>query len=145
MHAMVLNSAGEPPRFDGNRPLQDPCPHEVQLCVHAGGICRTDLHIIDGELTKPKLPLILGDEIVATVEAVGREVEHLAIGMRVGVPWLAGRAGSACIAGAGAKISVIALGSRAISSMAAIYALYTFDNDFPAIDQCSNETPTIDS
>src|SRR6185312_15323465 len=65
-----------------------PGPREVLLRVHACGVCRTDLHIVDGELTDPKLPLVPGHEIVATVEVCGADVETLQPGMRVGVPWL---------------------------------------------------------
>ena len=69
-----------------------PKPHpgsgQVRLKVSACGVCRTDLHIFDGELTKPKLPLVLGHEIVARVDAIGASVTNLKIGMRVGVPWL---------------------------------------------------------
>jgi propanol-preferring alcohol dehydrogenase len=85
---MVFNAAGEPLRLDEHKSLRDLAPHEVLLRVHACGVCRTDLHIVDGELTSPKLPLVPGHEIVATVEAIGRQVENLTIGMRVGVPWL---------------------------------------------------------
>jgi propanol-preferring alcohol dehydrogenase len=60
----------------------------VLLKIHACGVCRTDLHILDGELTQPKLPLVPGHEIVATVTAVGAGVSDLKIGERVGVPWL---------------------------------------------------------
>ena len=88
MRAMVLNAAGEPLRLDEHKPLRDLGPREVKLRVHACGVCRTDLHIIDDELTSPKLPLVPGHEIVATVETKGRQVDRLAVGMRVGVPWL---------------------------------------------------------
>ena len=58
------------------------------LRVHACGVCRTDLHIVDGELTHPLLPLIPGHQIVGTVEALGEDVSGLFVGQRVGVPWL---------------------------------------------------------
>ena len=61
---------------------------QVLLRVHVCALCRTDLHIVDGELTKPKLPLIIGHQIVATVAQVGEAVERVAVGDRVGVPWL---------------------------------------------------------
>jgi propanol-preferring alcohol dehydrogenase len=61
---------------------------EVLLKVGACGVCRTDLHILDGELTRPKLPLIPGHEIVGSVVAKGKQVERFAIGQRLGVPWL---------------------------------------------------------
>jgi propanol-preferring alcohol dehydrogenase len=69
-------------------PLPHVGPDQVLLRVHACGVCRTDLHVFDGELPHPKLPLILGHEIVGTVAAVGERVEGFALGERVGVPWL---------------------------------------------------------
>ncbi len=87
MKAMVLERQGEPlvPR---NVPV--PVPHEDQVLVqvHACGVCRTDLHIVDGELTSPKLPLIPGHQIVGTVIEKGAKVRRFRIGERVGVPWL---------------------------------------------------------
>ena len=61
----------------------------MRLDVRACGVCRTDLHIIDGELSRPKLPLVLGHQIVGTVAALGDGVTRFAAGQRVGVPWLA--------------------------------------------------------
>ena len=86
MRAMVLERAGEPLRA---AILSDPVPGPGQLLlrVRACGICRTDLHVADGELAEPKLPLVLGHEIVATVEAAPAESRFRA-GDRVGVPWL---------------------------------------------------------
>jgi alcohol dehydrogenase, propanol-preferring len=69
-------------------PMPEASPHQVRLRVLACGVCRTDLHIVDGELSAPKLPLVLGHEIVGRVEALGSEVEGFALGDRVGVPWL---------------------------------------------------------
>lgn len=69
-------------------PTPQPGPGQVLLRVHACGVCRTDLHIVDGELTEPKLPLILGHQIVGTVAALGNSVDQFKIGERVGVPWL---------------------------------------------------------
>jgi propanol-preferring alcohol dehydrogenase len=66
-----------------------PGPDQVLLRVKACGVCRIDLHVCDGELTQPKLPLILGHEIVG----VGERVERLPLGDRVGVPWLGGTCG----------------------------------------------------
>jgi propanol-preferring alcohol dehydrogenase len=87
MRAMLLERAGEPPAL---REVATPAPGpgEVRLAVAACGVCRTDLHIVDGELTRPKLPLILGHEIVGRVDAVGDGVTRFAAGDRVGVPWL---------------------------------------------------------
>jgi propanol-preferring alcohol dehydrogenase len=64
-------------------------PGELLVRVHACGVCRTDLHIQDGDLPAPKLPLILGHEIVGTVEEIGKGVSNFQIGDRIGIPWLA--------------------------------------------------------
>jgi propanol-preferring alcohol dehydrogenase len=69
-------------------PVPTPNAHQLLLKVHACGICRTDLHILDGELTHPKLPLVMGHQIVGTVEAIGDQVTGFSQGQRVGVPWL---------------------------------------------------------
>ncbi|MEX3955822.1 zinc-dependent alcohol dehydrogenase family protein [Trinickia sp. EG282A] len=82
--------------FDGSAPLlaerelPDPVPAAGQLLidVHACGVCRTDLHVVDGDLAHPKRPLIPGHEIVGTVAAMGEGASGFAIGERVGVPWL---------------------------------------------------------
>jgi alcohol dehydrogenase, propanol-preferring len=70
--------------------LPDPAPGPGQLLISvaACGVCRTDLHIVDGDLSEPKLPLVLGHQIVGTVAATGEGVERHAVGDRVGVPWL---------------------------------------------------------
>jgi propanol-preferring alcohol dehydrogenase len=65
-----------------------PGPGQVLIRVHACAVCRTDLHVVDGELTEPKLPLVPGHEIVGSVAALGAGVSRFAIGARVGVPWL---------------------------------------------------------
>ena len=65
-----------------------PGPNDVRVKVLACGVCRTDLHVIDGELPAPTIPVIPGHEIVGRVEAIGRDVTTLAPGMRVGIPWL---------------------------------------------------------
>src|ERR671933_353630 len=88
MRAMVLDSPGEPLAVTGT-PEPEPGEDQVLVRVHACAVCRTDLHILDGELPDPKLPLIPGHEIVGTVEAVGPEVERWRAGDRVGIPWLA--------------------------------------------------------
>ena len=87
MRAMVLDRANTPLVM---RTMADPlpAPGEVLIGVRACGVCRTDLHVVDGELTEPKLPIIPGHEIVGEVVAVGEGVERFAIGGRVGVPWL---------------------------------------------------------
>ena len=88
MRAMTLDAPRTPLRLDERRNPPQPGPREVLIRVHACGVCRTDLHIVDGELTHPKLPLVPGHEIVGTVAAVGAAVERLRQGDRVGVPWL---------------------------------------------------------
>ena len=87
MQAMVLERAGEPLRAV-ELPVPKPGPHQVLIKVAACGVCRTDLHVLDGELPHPKLPLVLGHEIVGHVEALGEGVEGFMRGERVGVPWL---------------------------------------------------------
>jgi propanol-preferring alcohol dehydrogenase len=85
--AMVLAAAGQP--LERLRLIwRKPRSGEVLLRVHACGVCRTDLHIVDGELPHPKLPLVPGHEVIGTVVAIGEEVDHFQIGDRVGVPWL---------------------------------------------------------
>jgi propanol-preferring alcohol dehydrogenase len=87
MRAMVLDAAGRALRVAVvARP--EPAEGQLLLRVRACGVCRTDLHVRDGELPEPKLPLVLGHEIVAVVESVGARVERFAPGDRVGVPWL---------------------------------------------------------
>jgi propanol-preferring alcohol dehydrogenase len=87
MRAMLLERAGEPLR---PAELADPvpAPGQVLISVHACGVCRTDLHIVDGELTEPKLPLVLGHQIAGTVVGHGEGAERFALGDRIGVPWL---------------------------------------------------------
>ena len=87
MRAMVLETPGEPLRA-AEVPRPEVGPEEVVIRVHACAVCRTDLHVVDGELPDPKLPLIPGHQIVGTVEEVGARVERFARGDRVGVPWL---------------------------------------------------------
>ncbi len=87
MRAMMLEASQRPLRAVE---LPIPCPnaHQVLLQVRACGICRTDLHILDGELPHPKLPLVMGHQIVGTVVDKGDQVTEFSLGQRVGVPWL---------------------------------------------------------
>jgi propanol-preferring alcohol dehydrogenase len=87
MRAMLLDAARSPLRL-AEVPQPEPGPGQVLVRVRACGVCRTDLHVVDGELTDPKLPLVLGHEIVGTVAATGDGVGSVAVGDRVGVPWL---------------------------------------------------------
>ncbi|MBI1994970.1 MAG: zinc-dependent alcohol dehydrogenase family protein [Deltaproteobacteria bacterium] len=87
MRAMLFQIPGEPLRMT-DVPIPKPSTGQLLIRVRACAVCRTDLHVIDGELTQPKLPLIPGHEIVGTVEQLGEGVEGFKIGDRVGVPWL---------------------------------------------------------
>jgi propanol-preferring alcohol dehydrogenase len=84
---MVLDAPGSPLR-PADLPLPKPGPDQVLLRVRACGVCRTDLHVTAGELPEPKLPLVLGHEVVGVVEACGERVARFTAGDRVGVPWL---------------------------------------------------------
>ncbi|MFO7180865.1 MAG: zinc-dependent alcohol dehydrogenase family protein [Pseudomonadota bacterium] len=94
MRAMLLESA-RTPLVMRRVARPEPRPDEILIRVRCCGVCRTDLHVLDGELSEPKLPLVLGHQIVGTVTALGSEVEGLVEGQRVGVPWL-GRACGEC-------------------------------------------------
>jgi propanol-preferring alcohol dehydrogenase len=84
---MLFEEAGKPLRLaDVERP--DPGPGQVLIAVRACAVCRTDLHVVDGELADPELPLVLGHEVVGEVAALGAGVARFAAGDRVGVPWL---------------------------------------------------------
>ena len=93
MKATVFERAGSPlqPR---DLPIPKPGPGQVLIKIHACGVCRTDLHILDGDLGGPKLPLILGHEIVGTVTEIGEGVERISTGQRIGVPWVGSTCGS---------------------------------------------------
>lgn len=87
MQAMLFEGAHRPLRL-ATIARPEPGPGQVLLRVHACGVCRTDLHLIDGELPDPKLPVVPGHEIVGTVVETARDVDRFAVGQRVGVPWL---------------------------------------------------------
>ena len=87
MHAMVLNRIGAGLEWT-ELPDREPGPGEIRAKVLACGVCRTDLHVVDGELPDPVLPIIPGHEIVGRVDRVGPGVEGLQMGERVGIPWL---------------------------------------------------------
>ena len=87
MRAAILNSPGSPLRL-ADVPAPEPEVEQVLIRVRACGVCRTDLHVVDGELRDPKLPLIPGHQIVGEVVETGERVERFAPGDRVGVPWL---------------------------------------------------------
>ncbi len=92
MRAMVFEAPGRPLALR-DLPVPLPGPGQVQLRVTACGICRTDLHVVDGDLTEPALPLVPGHQIVGVVTAAGEGVAGFAPGQRVGVPWLGGSCG----------------------------------------------------
>ncbi|HMB78015.1 MAG TPA: zinc-dependent alcohol dehydrogenase family protein [Kiloniellaceae bacterium] len=97
---MVLPRAGQ--ALEARQlPLRDPGKGEVLVRVEVCGVCRTDLHVVDGDLTEPKLPIVPGHEVVGRVAAVGPGVESLKEGQRVGIPWLGWTCGvcSHCKAG----------------------------------------------
>ena len=87
MHAMVLNKLGADLEWTELADRQ-PKSGEIRVKVAACGVCRTDLHVIDGELPDPQVPIIPGHEIVGRIDALGTGVEGLHIGERVGIPWL---------------------------------------------------------
>lgn len=89
MRAMVLERQHSPLVLR-DLEIPQPQPHEILIRVHACAVCRTDLHILDGELTAPKLPLIMGHQIIGVVEKLGQDVKQVSIGQRIGVPWLGG-------------------------------------------------------
>ena len=87
MRAMVWSGVGAPLELR-DVPIPVPKPGQLRLKVHACAVCRTDLHIVDGELTRPKPNLIIGHQIVGTVDQVGHAVQGVRVGARMGVPWL---------------------------------------------------------
>jgi propanol-preferring alcohol dehydrogenase len=93
MKAMVLERPDAPLRLI-ERPTPAPGPGKLLVKVAACGVCRTDLHIVDGELTKARLPIVPGHEVVGRVAQLGSGVERFRVGDRVGVPWLGRTCGS---------------------------------------------------
>jgi alcohol dehydrogenase, propanol-preferring len=100
MRAMVLDRPGRP-LVMRDRPIPKPAAGEILVAVSACGVCRTDLHVVDGELPNPKLPIVPGHEIVGRVAALGDGVADFRTGQRVGIPWLGSTDGVCpyCIAG----------------------------------------------
>jgi propanol-preferring alcohol dehydrogenase len=93
--------AGRSPLRRADLPTPEPVPGQVRVRVNACGVCRTDLHVVDGELAEPKLPLVPGHQIVGRIESVGEGVDRFALGDRVGVPWLGWTCGECryCLSG----------------------------------------------
>ncbi|PZU64850.1 zinc-dependent alcohol dehydrogenase family protein [Sphingobium sp.] len=100
MHAMVLNELGRPLVWT-ELPDRSPGPGEIRVKVSACAVCRTDLHVVDGDLPNPVLPIIPGHEIVGRIDALGEGARGLGLGDRVGIPWLGHSCGacSYCMAG----------------------------------------------
>ena len=100
MRAMVLHAPGQP-LIEERRAVPRPGTHQVLLRVHACGICRTDLHVVDGELTESVLPLVPGHQIIGEVVETGTLATAFECGTRIGVPWLGGSCGGCefCLAG----------------------------------------------
>jgi propanol-preferring alcohol dehydrogenase len=94
MHAMVLQNVKAPLEWI-ELPDRQPGPDEIRVKVLACGVCRTDLHVVDGELPNAKIPIIPGHEIVGRIDAMGAGVKGLDLGERVGIPWL-GRTDGTC-------------------------------------------------
>lgn len=87
MHAMILKKLKTPLEWI-ELPDQEPSIGEIRVKVGACGVCRTDLHVVDGELPNPQVPIIPGHEIVGRIDAIGAGVDGLKMGERVGIPWL---------------------------------------------------------
>ena len=87
MRAMLLDASRQPLRHAGVA-IPTAGPGQVLIRIGACAVCRTDLHVVDGDLAQPKLPLVPGHEIVGTIEALGQGADRFRIGERVGVPWL---------------------------------------------------------
>lgn len=100
MQAMVLKSPGAALEWT-DIPDRQPGPGEIRVKVGACGVCRTDLHVVDGELPDPRFPIIPGHEIVGRIDAIGAGVEGLRVGERVGIPWLGHTCGTCpyCLGG----------------------------------------------
>jgi len=90
---MILKEPGQ--RLEpANLPIPEPEPGQVRVKVNVCGVCRTDLHVVDGELTEPKLPIVPGHQIVGIVDKMGEGVDEFAVGDKVGIPWLGGSCGT---------------------------------------------------
>ena len=100
MQAMLLKKSGGALEWT-DLPDRQPGPGEIRVKVTACGVCRTDLHVVDGELPNPKLPIIPGHEIVGRIDTIGAGVAGLRLGERVGIPWLGHTCGTCpyCLGG----------------------------------------------
>lgn len=102
MRAMIFDGVGQPLRR-ADVDIPRPGPGQLAVRVHACGICRTDLHVLDGDLTEPTLPLIPGHQIVGTVTGVGKGADATLVGQRVGIPWLGSTCGTCAHCASGAE------------------------------------------
>lgn len=122
-------------------PIPKPLEDEVLIKVFTCGVCRTDLHIIDGELNKPKLPLILGHQIVGEIVEVGKNVKNRKVGQRIGVPWLGKSCGKCdyCLRGKENLCDFAQFTGYTRDGGFAEYATAYADFTFPIPDLYSNE------
>ncbi len=102
MRAMILEKSGVPLQLL-EKPDPIPGPGQVLVKISACGVCRTDLHVVDGDLPEPKLPIIPGHEIVGRVAGLGKGVDHFKLGERVGIPWLGSTCGRCCYCKSGTE------------------------------------------
>ncbi len=102
MKAMIFSGAKRDLE-ERELPTPEPTQGQVQIRVKACGVCRTDLHVFDGELPDPKFPLVLGHQIVGEVTKLGPGVDALHLGQRVGVPWLGGTCGACAHCASGSE------------------------------------------
>src|SRR5579885_3251099 len=100
MRAMILDRPGQL-LVMRERPAPRPAAGEILVAVSACAVCRTDLHVVDGELPHPKLPIIPGHEIVGRIIAIGPNASRFTLGSRVGIPWLARTCGECAYCKAG--------------------------------------------
>jgi alcohol dehydrogenase, propanol-preferring len=119
MHAMVLKQLGAALEWT-EFPERSPGPGQIRVRVAACGVCRTDLHVVDGELPDPKLPIIPGHEIIGRIDAIGPGVDALRIDQRVGIPWL----GHTC------GVCPYCIGGRENLCDAPLFTGYTRDGGF---------------
>jgi len=129
MLAMVLDKPGRPLRaVELDDP--EPGPGQIRVKVRACGVCRTDLHLVDGELVNPKLPVIPGHEIVGEIDRLGERVTLFRIGERVGIPWLGWTCGGASEQpGAGTVCRYCASGRENLCDNAKFHG-YTLDGGY---------------
>lgn len=141
MRAMVLDEPGRPLRLDRERARPDPGPGQLLIRVKACGVCRTDLHVVDGELPEPAAALIPGHEIVGTVESIGDGVSKNRIGQRVGIPWLGWTCGECafCLSGRENLCDRARFTGYQIDGGYADYAVADADFCFPIPDAFSDQ------